>query len=55
MTNDVVHRVSSFVLRRFLSALGFAPQPYDWFAFFEDDDAAGPCNAELRFAFADQV
>jgi hypothetical protein len=26
-------------------ALGFAPQPCDWFAFFEDDDAAGPCFA----------
>jgi hypothetical protein len=23
-------------------ALGFAPQPCDWFAFIEDDDAAGP-------------
>ena len=23
------------------SALGFAPQPYDWFALFEDEEAAG--------------
>jgi hypothetical protein len=23
------------------SSLGFAPQPCDWFAFIEDDDAAG--------------
>jgi len=24
------------------TVLGFASQPFDWFAFFEDDDAAGP-------------
>ena len=25
-----------------IAVLGFASQPFDWFAFFEDDDAAGP-------------
>jgi hypothetical protein len=33
------NRLPQFVRSR---PYGFASQPFDWFAFFEDDDAAGP-------------
>jgi len=38
-----------------IEVLGFAYQPFDWFAFFEDDDACRPVNTEHASAHVGQA
>jgi len=42
VTNDSQHPFGDQATSQLRPALGFASQPCDWFAFIEDDDAAGP-------------